>query len=101
VTTAITENLQQSSEKLNESLESVKEQLLTYGIQIQEYLGKVDANIDGYKFSIEKQGDGLLIDIAFRAMVHPRTSTKTAKWNWREDSENHVLFIAKEVVALT
>ncbi|MHB1869125.1 MAG: hypothetical protein ACYCPP_09300 [Nitrososphaerales archaeon] len=71
------ENLQESSDKLNESLESVKEQLLTYGSQIQEYLGKVNANIDGYKFSIEKQGDGLLIDIAFRAMVHPRTSKIT------------------------
>lgn len=73
----VDDNLQQSSDKLNESLESVKQQLLAYGSQIQEYLGKVDANIDGYKFSIEKQGDGLLIDIAFRAMVHPRTSKIT------------------------
>jgi len=71
------ENLHQSSEKLNESLESVKQHLLNYGSQIQDYLGKVNANIDGYKFSVEKQGDGLMIDIAFRAMVHPRTSNNT------------------------
>ncbi|MHB1868387.1 MAG: hypothetical protein ACYCPP_05515 [Nitrososphaerales archaeon] len=55
MTTAITENLQESSDKLNESLESVKQQLFTYGSQIQEYLGTVNANIDGYKFSVEKQ----------------------------------------------
>lgn len=75
----VSENLQQNSEKLNESLDSVKLQLLSYGSQIQEYLGKVDASIDGYKFSIEKQGDGLSIDIAFRATVHPRTSKKITK----------------------
>jgi hypothetical protein len=79
VTTTITEKATelQSSNKLNESMESAKEQLLTYGSQIQEYLGKLDANINGYKFSVEKQGDGLLIDIAFSAMVHPRTSKIT------------------------
>ena len=79
MTTTITENLQQSSEKINDSLEGVKEQLLSFGSQIQEYLGKVDANVDGYKFSIEKQGDGLLIDIAFRAKVYPRTSKHSTK----------------------
>jgi hypothetical protein len=72
----VSESLHENSEKLNESLDGVKKQLLSYSTQIQEYLGKVDASIDGYKFSIEKQGDGLTIDIAFRATVHPKTSSK-------------------------
>ena len=64
------------SEKSGDSLESAKDQLLTYGKQMQEYLQKVDANVDGYKFLVERQDDGLLIDIAFRATVLPRTSRK-------------------------
>ena len=75
----VSDNLQHHSEKLSESLDSVKLQLLSYASQIQEYLAKQEANIDGYKFSIERQGEGLSIDIAFRATIHPRTSTKTAK----------------------
>ena len=76
---SVSENRKLKSEKLNESLERARDQLLTYGSQIQEYLEKVEANVDGYKFSVERQDDGLSIDIAFRATVLPRTSGKPAK----------------------
>jgi len=65
-------NVHHQTEKLNESLDSVKKQLISYGDQIQEYLGKVDAKVDSWKFSIEKQSEGLVVDIAFRATVHPK-----------------------------
>jgi len=60
------------TEKLNDSLDTVRKQLVTYGDEIQEYLGKVDAKVDSWKFTIEKQNEGLTVDIAFRATVHPK-----------------------------
>jgi len=60
------------TEKLNDSLDTVRKQLVTDGDEIQEYLGKVDAKVDSWKFSIEKQNEGLTVDIAFRATVHPK-----------------------------
>jgi hypothetical protein len=60
------------TEKLNDSLDTVRKQLVTYGDEIQEYLGKVDAKVDAWKFSIEKQNEGLTVDIAFRATIHPK-----------------------------
>ena len=60
------------TEKINDSLDGVKKQLVSYGDQIQEYLGEVDAKVDSWKFSIEKQNEGLIVDIAFRATVHPK-----------------------------
>ena len=60
------------TEKLNDSLDTVKKQLVTYGDEIQEYLGKVDAKVDSWKFSLERRDEGLTVDIAFRATVHPK-----------------------------
>jgi len=65
-------SVQHQTEKLNDSLDTVRKQLVTYGDEIQEYLGKVDAKVDAWKFSIEKQNEGLIVDIAFRATIHPK-----------------------------
>jgi hypothetical protein len=51
------------------SLEDAKNQLVSFGTQIQEYLSKVDANVENYKFSVEKMQDGIAIDVAFRATL--------------------------------
>ena len=60
------------TEKLNDSLDTVKKQLVTYSDEIQEYLGKVDAKVDSWKFSLERRDEDLTVDIAFRATVHPK-----------------------------
>jgi hypothetical protein len=60
------------TEKLNDSLDSVRKQLVIYGDEIQEYLGKVDAKVGSWKFSIEKQDEGLIVDVALRATIHPK-----------------------------
>jgi hypothetical protein len=65
-------NIKQASEKLNQSMDDVRGQLVSYGNQIQEYLGEIDAKVETYKFSIEKQEEGLSVDIAFRATVRPK-----------------------------
>jgi len=56
-------------DKKSISLEDAKTQLISFGNQIHEYLGKVDANIENYKFSVEKLEDGIAIDVAFRATL--------------------------------
>ena len=60
------------------STNSVKQQLTNYGSQVQEYLEKVDAKIDGFKFSLEKHNEELTFDLSFRATFHPRNA-KTAE----------------------
>ena len=65
-------NVKQASEKVSQSLDDAKAQLVSYGNQIQEYLGEIDAKVETYKFSIEKQDEGLSVDIAFRATVRPK-----------------------------
>ena len=54
---------------LSQSMENVKSQLISYGNQIQEYLGKIDAKVENYKFSIEKTDGGLSIDCHFKATI--------------------------------
>ena len=63
----VAKNVNAQTEKINDSLDGVRQQLLSYGNQIQEYLTKVDAKVDTYKLSIEKHNDGLSLNYAFRA----------------------------------
>jgi hypothetical protein len=51
------------------SLEDARNQIVSFGTQIQEYLNKVDAHVENYKFSVEKMEDGIAIDVAFRATL--------------------------------
>jgi uncharacterized coiled-coil DUF342 family protein len=74
VTTAV----QQRTQKLNESMANVQNQLMMYGSQIQDLLGKYQADIQDYKFSVEKRGEGLSIDVAFKAAIKSRDVTGTS-----------------------
>jgi hypothetical protein len=58
-----------STVNLGQSLDNVRNQLMIYGNQIREYLGKMDAQVEGYKFSVEKTDGGLLIDCQFKATI--------------------------------
>lgn len=58
-----------SERKLDESLDNVKSQLLSYGNQIHKCLENVDAKVDGYKFSVERKEDGLTVDCQFKATI--------------------------------
>ncbi len=60
----------------------LKQHLSNYSNQVQDYLDKVDAKIDGFKFTLEKHGEGLTVDLSFRATLHPKnakTAEKTEK----------------------
>ena len=73
------DSLQDKANKSDESTIAVKHQLTDYGSQVQNYLNKVDAKIDGFKFSIEKHKEGLIVDFSFRATIHPKDAKTTEK----------------------
>jgi len=56
------------------SMDDVRNQISSYEHQIREYLHKLDATVDAYKFSVEKHGDGLTIDISLKATIHSKAS---------------------------
>jgi hypothetical protein len=56
------------------SLDGVRNEILGYEHQIKEYLDSLEAKVDNYKFSVERHGDGLTIDIAFKATVNAKGS---------------------------
>jgi hypothetical protein len=58
------------------SVDEVKHQLISYEHQIKEYLDKLEATVDTYKFSVEKHGEGLTIDMALRATIHVKAPHK-------------------------
>lgn len=70
----VTNVVQQKSAQLNDTMQNVQSQLVGYGNQIQELLGNYSADIQDYKFSVEKKGEGLAIDVAFKATITPRES---------------------------
>ena len=55
-------------------MDNVRNQISSYEHQIREYLDKLDATVDAYKFSVEKHGDGLTIDISLRATIQSKAS---------------------------
>ncbi len=61
------------------SMESVRETLTKYGKEIQEYLNRVEANVENYKFTVEKHGDGVEVEVDFKALIHPRTRAGISK----------------------
>jgi lipid II:glycine glycyltransferase (peptidoglycan interpeptide bridge formation enzyme) len=61
--------LQEVSARTKESMDNVKSQMMAYANQIQEYLKSVNAEVDTYRFVVEKKGDGTSIDVAFKARV--------------------------------
>jgi len=55
------------------SLDNVRERILAYEHEIKQYLDQLNANVEYYKFSVEKHGDGLTVEVSFKATVRPKT----------------------------
>ena len=62
-------NTKDLSANTGEKLGNIQDQLATYGTQIQDYLKGVKAEISDYKFAVEKNENGLDIDVRFKAQV--------------------------------
>jgi hypothetical protein len=73
VTTAV--NAQQ--QKVKDSFTNIQSQLQTYGNQIGEYLKTMNANVEDYRFSVEKIDNGLTVDVRFKATIKQQGMTET------------------------
>jgi DNA anti-recombination protein RmuC len=72
----VSETMAIQQQKMKESLAGVQDQLQAYGSQIGEYLNSIDANVEHYRFAVEKSGDnGLTIDVLFKATITQKDST--------------------------
>lgn len=54
------------------SLDNVRERILAYEHEIKSYLEQLDANVEYYKFSVEKHGDGVTVEVSVKATVRPK-----------------------------
>lgn len=54
------------------SLEEVRTRILTYEQDIKQYLEHLNANVEYYKFSVEKHGDGVSVEVSVKATIRER-----------------------------
>lgn len=52
------------------SFQEIRDRVLAYENELRAYLVDREATIENYKFSVEKETDGLVVDVAFRARIH-------------------------------
>ncbi len=59
------------------SLDAVRERILSYEHEIKQYLDHLNANLEYYRFSVEKHGDGLTVEVSVKATVRPKATEPT------------------------
>ncbi len=74
MSTSVTERKPVEAGEHHVSLEDIRHQILSFGTQIHEYLGKVEADVEGYRFTVEKHGDGVEVEVQFKAFIHGKSS---------------------------
>ncbi|MGA2666137.1 MAG: hypothetical protein ABSF83_14450 [Nitrososphaerales archaeon] len=57
---------------MSENLESVGSQIRAYEKQFKDFLDRFDASVEDYKFSVEKKGEEIIIDVGLRARIRPK-----------------------------
>jgi hypothetical protein len=55
-------------------LKELTNEFALYRDQIRSYLEKVGANLEQFKFVVEKKGEGIEIGVEIRALVHSNRS---------------------------
>ncbi len=58
------------------SLSHVRQQILTYGDEIHAFLEHVHADVENYKFTVEKRADGVVVEINFKALIKTKPVLK-------------------------
>ncbi len=61
------------------TLEQLRSRITTYRNELRGYLEGHEANIETYKFSVEKEGDGFIVDVAVRASIHSKNKAGISK----------------------
>lgn len=57
-------------------VETVGDRLQAYEHRIRDYLANLEANVEYYKFAVEKHGDGLEVEVSIKAIIHPKNKPK-------------------------
>jgi hypothetical protein len=63
-----------TKETFSVSLESIRKEIVSFETRIREYLEKIGAEVEEYKFSVDKRAEGVEVELRFKAHVRPRTS---------------------------
>jgi hypothetical protein len=63
-----------TKETFSVSLESIRNEIVSFETRIREYLEKIGAEVEEYKFSVDKRPEGVEVEVRFKAHVRPRTS---------------------------
>ncbi len=58
------------------NLESIRKQVRTYESTLRDYLEGHEANIDEYKFAVEKSGEDFIVDVAVRARIRTKPNVR-------------------------
>lgn len=69
IKTKVTTAMSTSQAKVKDSFGNIQNQLQTYGNQIGDYLKTMNANVEDYRFSVEKINNGLTVDVRFKATI--------------------------------
>lgn len=74
-----TERIRKEPDKTPEeshiSLEEVKNQVQALVHGAESYLRHVNANVEVSKFSVDKHGEEIVVDVALKAVIHSRSKT--------------------------
>ena len=62
-----------------ETLKHVRGQMVGFANEMHQYLEKIHADVENYKFTVEKHGEGIEIEVQFKAYVHPAKTVTIPK----------------------
>ncbi len=63
----------------NLSLQQIRSRIAGYESELRQFLDSHQANVETYKFSVEKEGDGFSVEVDIKASLHPRARAAIAK----------------------
>lgn len=63
----------------NLSLQQIRSRIATYENELRQFLDSHQANVETYKFSVEKEGDGFSVEVDIKASLHPRPRATITK----------------------
>jgi hypothetical protein len=63
----------------NLTLQEIRSRLTAYENELKQFLDSHQANVEMYKFSVEKQGDGYSIEVDIKASLHRKSSAGVPK----------------------
>ena len=71
----VTDAMNTQNQKMKENFTNIQNQLQTYGTQIGDYLKTINANVEDYRFAVEKIDNGLTVDVRFKATIKQQGTT--------------------------